>query len=154
MELVSHGDTIVAGSNYVVLNYTGKVCDVSPYRDDYEPINDVPVVCAATTWQSSITGQVYILVLNEALWMSDSLNHTLINPNQLRYLGIQVHDDPTADFPLLIITEDDKFCIELHLDGTLVFANTHTPSDSELRDCPHIVLFSPHTWNPKTMQFR
>ena len=48
MELDSHADTIVASSNCVVLNYTCKVCDVSPYRDDYEPINDVPVVCAAT----------------------------------------------------------------------------------------------------------
>ena len=47
-ELDSHADTIVAGSNCIILNYTGQVCDVSPYRDDYAPVSDVPIVKAAT----------------------------------------------------------------------------------------------------------
>ena len=50
IEMDSHADTIVAGSNCVVLNYTGQVCDVSPYRDDYAPIENVPVVHTATAW--------------------------------------------------------------------------------------------------------
>ena len=33
-ELDSHADTTVAGSNCVILHYTGKECDVTPYRDD------------------------------------------------------------------------------------------------------------------------
>ena len=149
----SHADTIVAGANCVVLNYTGQVCDVSPYRDDYAPINNVPVVHAATAWQSPHSGQVYILVLNEALWMGDSLDHTLINPNQLRHFGTNVHDNPLAEFPLSIITEDEQFCMDLHMDGTLVYADTHTPSDSELQSCPHIHLSSSRPWNPKTVTF-
>ena len=66
-ELDSHADSIVAGKNCVILNYTGKECDVSPYREDYESINNVPIVTAATAWQSPITGQTYILVFNEAI---------------------------------------------------------------------------------------
>ena len=68
-ELDSHADTIVAGKNCIILSYTGKECDVSPYREDYESIKNVPIVTAATAWQSPITGQTYILVLNEAIWM-------------------------------------------------------------------------------------
>ena len=86
-ELDSHADTIVAGSNCVILGYTGRVCDVSPYREDYESVKDVPIVQAATAWQSQHTGQTYILVFNEALWMGDSMDHSLINPNQLRHYG-------------------------------------------------------------------
>lgn len=34
IELDSHADTIVAGTNCVVLNYTGDECDVSPFQKD------------------------------------------------------------------------------------------------------------------------
>ena len=50
-ELDSHADTIVAGSNCIILQYTGKEFDVSPYRDDYESVSNVPIVHAATAWQ-------------------------------------------------------------------------------------------------------
>ena len=82
-ELDSHADTVVAGANCVILHYTRQECDVSMYRDDYAPVQNVPVVSAATAWQSRETGQTYILVFNEALWMGDSMRDTLINPNQL-----------------------------------------------------------------------
>ena len=82
MELDSHADTIVAGANFCVLHYTGRECDVSPYDTSYQPVRNVPIVCAATAWQSPKTGQVYILVFNECLYMP-SLPHSLINPNQL-----------------------------------------------------------------------
>ena len=44
IELDSHADTVVLGSNCVVLHHTGKVCEVSPYTDEYDAITDVPVV--------------------------------------------------------------------------------------------------------------
>lgn len=65
-ELDSHADTIVAGKNCVVLKYTAKTCEVSPYSDDYEPVKNVPVVQAAPVYTTS-TGNHYILILNEAL---------------------------------------------------------------------------------------
>ena len=152
-ELDSHADTIVAGSNCTILQYTGKVCDVSPYRDDYAPVSNVPIVSAATAWQSSFTGETYILVFNEALWMGDSMDTSLINPNQLRHFGTQVQDNPVSDLPLSIITEDNEFSMELRMSGTIIYADTHTPSDNELRTCKHIHLSSPHQWNPHNVVF-
>ena len=61
-ELDSHADSIVAGSNCIILNYTGKECDVAPYRDEYDTIKNVPIVTAATAWQSPHTSQLYILM--------------------------------------------------------------------------------------------
>ena len=152
-ELDSHADTNVAGSNCVILQYTGKECDVSPYRDDYESISNVPIVHAATAWQSPNTGQTYILVINESLWMGDKMPHSLLNPNQLRHFGTKVQDDPTSDHPLSIIAEDNEFCMELDMEGTIIFANTHTPTESELQTCPHITLSSPHQWDPHNVTF-
>ena len=40
-ELDTHADSIVAGSNCCIMHYTNRECDVSPYRDDYEPIKMV-----------------------------------------------------------------------------------------------------------------
>ena len=152
-ELDSHADTIVAGSNCVILQYTGKECDVAPYRDDYESISNVPIVHAATAWQSKETGQTYILVFNEALWMGNTMDHTLINPNQLRHHGTKVQDNPMSDHPLSIITDDNEFCMELTMSGTIVFATTHSPTEQELNTCQHVILSSSHSWNPHNVTF-
>ena len=152
-ELDSHADTTVAGSNCVVLHYTGKECDVTPYRDDYQPVTNIPIVTAATAWQSPSTGQIYILVFNEALWMGESMESTLINPNQLRHFGTEVQDNPTSKLPLSIITEDTEFSMNLSMAGTIVYADTFTPSATELQTCPHIQLTSPSPWDPHTVCF-
>ena len=152
-ELDSHADTTVAGSNCVILQYTGKECDVSPYRDDYESIKGVPIVHAATAWQSPHSGQTYILAFNECLWMGDKMDHSLINPNQLRHFGTIVQDNPMSPKPLSIITEDKEFCMELGMDGTIVYAQTHTPTEKELNSCPMIQLSSPYSWNPQKVKF-
>lgn len=149
----SHADTIVAGHNCVILAYTGRVCDVSPYRDDYESVKDIPIMQAATAWQSQHTGQTYILVFNEALWMGDSMDHSLVNPNQLRHYGTEVQDNPMSNYPLSIQTEDKEFCMELMMEGTIIYANTHSPSEEELHSCPMIHLSSSHPWDPEKVKF-
>ena len=129
------------------------MCDVAPYRDDYESVPNVPIVHAATAWQSPHTGQTYIFVLHESLWMGDTMDHTLINQNQLRHYGTQVQDNPMSESPLSIITEDNEFCMELSMSGTIVHFDTHSPTEEELKTCPHIVLSSPHEWNPNKVTF-
>jgi hypothetical protein len=65
--------------------YTGKECDVLPYTEAYEVIKSVPIVQAATAYDNRDTGENTILILNKAIsWMGDQMEHTLINPNQLR----------------------------------------------------------------------
>lgn len=97
MELDSHADTIVLGSNAIILQYTSRECDVSPYADTYQPIIDVPIVTGAKVVTSDHTGLTYILVFNEAIWMGDILlDHSLINPNQMRAFGVSVQDNPYA----------------------------------------------------------
>ena len=140
LDMDSHADTNVAGANCCILSYTGKECDVSPYREDYEAIQNVPIVTAATAWQSPHTGQVYVLVLHESLWMGDDMIDTLVNPNQMRHFGTVVQDDPTSSSPLHIRTSDASFSMPLQIKGTIVGTTTHTPTEQELLECPHIEL--------------
>ena len=122
MELDSHADTIVLGSNAIVMHYTSRECDVSPYADTYQPIVDVPIVTGATAVTSPQTGLTYILVFNEAIWMGDILDHSLINPNQLRAFGIAVQDNPYSPTAMHIAAETDDFLFPMSADFSAVTA--------------------------------
>ena len=153
IELDSHTDTIVLGSNCVILHHTGKVCEVSPYSDDYEAIKNVPVVCGATLWTDTVDNQEYILVLNESLWMGDSLTHSLINPNQLCAFGTDVQDSSFSTERLSIKPASYDITFPLQTLSTTIFANTHAPTDQELNKCPHIMLSSNTDWDPHHVCF-
>ena len=100
IELDSHADTILFGKNCVVLNFTGRECDVLPYTDTYESINSVPIAKAGTAWTLPETEATYILLFNEGLWMGDNIYHSLIKPNQLRLYVVTVQDNPLSLSPL------------------------------------------------------
>jgi hypothetical protein len=153
LELDSHADTIVCGSNCIVMHFTGKECDVSPYTDAYEAIKSVPIVQAATAYDDPETGETSILILNEAIWMGDKMDHTLINPNQLRAYGLTVQDNPFSEAPIFISTEGHEFTLPLQSKGTILGVATRTPTDQDLQTCPHIVLSSEHEWDPQNIRF-
>ena len=48
IELNSYADTIVFGRNCVVIHYTERECNVSPYTEAYEPIKSVNIACSRT----------------------------------------------------------------------------------------------------------
>ena len=153
IELDSHADTVVLGSNAVVLHYTGNECEVSPYFDEYEAISNVPVVRGATLWTDQNDNQGYILVFNEALWMGDTLPHSLINPNQLRAYGMLVQDNPFSHDPLVIEPPNDDVTIPLTTLGTIIYADTRVPTQEELATLPHVVLTADSPWDPHHIQF-
>ena len=153
MEMDSHADTIVCGANCIIMHYTGKECDVSPYTDAYEAIKSVPIVTAATAYDDPDTGETTILVLNEAIWMGDKMQHTLINPNQLRAYGVSVQDNPFSEAPILIATEGYEFVLPLNCNGTILGAPTRTPTDHELQTKRHISLSSDYEWDPQNVRF-
>ena len=131
IELDSHANTIVFGKKCVVLNYTGRECDVSPYTDSYDSIKSAPTAKAGTAWTSPETGATFILVFNEGIWMGDKMDHYLIKPNQLRLYGVTLQDNPLCDSPLYIMTEDGDLVLPLVMKGTNVMANTRTPTTEE-----------------------
>jgi hypothetical protein len=151
LEMDTHADTCVLGPNFVVLHYT---CDVSPYTEVYESVKAVPIVSGATAWTDERTGLTYILVVNEALWMPDTVTSSLINPNQLRAYGITVQDNPFAG-PMYISNEgeEDVVSISMFAVGTNISINTRTPTQEELDSCQHIILTSDTEWDPNDVKF-
>ena len=106
IELDMHADMTVLGSNCVVLSYTGKECEVSPYSSEYKAVRNVPVVSGAMVWTNPTDGTAYVLVSHESLWMGDKLDHTLVNLNQLQAYRVSVQDNPFDTKPLSITAND------------------------------------------------
>ena len=124
-----------------------KVCEVSPYTDAYDAITDVPVVRGATLWMDQHINEEYILIFNEALWMGDTLAHSLISPNQLCAFGTLVQDNPYHTDPLGIKPPPYDLEIPLRTPGTIIYADTRAPTQNELATLPFIALTSSADWD-------
>ena len=83
-ELDTDADTCCLGSNFAVLQITSRTADVYPYDPSFKLLYNLPIVSGATTVMDSITGNSFIMVINEALYYGKKIDHSLINPNQLR----------------------------------------------------------------------
>ena len=75
------------------------------------------------------------------------MDHTLINPNQLRSYGTNVQDNPMYTLLLSIVTEDKSFGMELTMQGTTVLFEKYTPKIFEVESFPHVILSWPSNFN-------
>ena len=101
---------------------------MSPYTDEHEAIKNVPIVSAATAWTSLELAETFIIILHEGLWMNTTMEHTLVNPNQLRHFGVTVQDNPYSSSPLYIEYPDRDLVLSLIVKGTNILAHTRTPT--------------------------
>ena len=100
----------------------GKECEVSLYSSEYEAVWNIPVVTGTMVWTNPTDGTAYLLVFHESLWIGDKLDHTLVNPNQLRAYGISIQVNPFDTKPLSITADDVS--VELYLEGTIICGDT------------------------------
>ena len=152
MEIDNHADTTVLGHNCIVMSYTCRECDIAPYSDEYDALKSIPVVTGATAWTHPATGETIILIIHEALWFGDRLDHSLINPNQLRHFGLDVEDNPYRS-GMGIRFDDELDGIPFTSEGATILFDTRTPTSDELETCRHVQLTSQHPWDPRDVCF-
>ena len=156
-ELDSHADMCVAGATWKVKEYTGVVCNVYPYSNSYKPLKQVPVVEAVTAYNHP-TGETFILVLAQALYLGDKQEPSLLCPNQMRSNRIVVDDVPkhlsvncALTHSIYILSMDLR--IPLEMDGVISYINTWYPNESEVENCTHISLTGSSVWEPHSESF-
>lgn len=105
-ELDTRADTTCAGINCRPLYYTGQHCEAFGFHNELSPISDVPIATLATAPLSGATvamaplsGESFIIIFNKALYFGSNLDHSLVNPNQLRHHGIDIYDNPYESDP-------------------------------------------------------
>ena len=102
------------------MEYTRQAVDVYAYDKSIKPIENVPIVSGATAWNDPVTGEIYILIINEALYYGKKLDHSLINPNQVRHYGIDFWDNPYDKVNGTRIDIDDTVTVRLRTMGTKI----------------------------------
>jgi hypothetical protein len=83
-----------AGINCQPISFTGQHCQAYGFHDDLTLINDVPIATVATVWSNPNTGKSFIVIIHEALYFGDSMDHLSVNSNQLQAFEIDVYDNP------------------------------------------------------------
>ena len=94
-----------------------------------------------------------ILIINELIWMGETMDHTLVNPNQLRAYGATVQDNYFAEAPIFIATEDHDFMLPFYSKGTILGVTTRKPTENDLQTCPHVTCLLGHEWDPQNVCF-
>jgi hypothetical protein len=155
-EIDSRADTTCAGATFVLLEDTKKVCNVGGFHDSMKTIKGVPVGTCATAYDHPELQETIILCFPQALYFGKDMEHSLINPNQLRDYGIRVDSTPKQYEPSslhAIIAHEEDITIPLKLHGCISYFPTRLPTPRELTECRHVDLSSEAEWHPYSTCF-
>jgi hypothetical protein len=157
-ELDLHADTCVAGRNALEIAHNdGRTVTVSPYTSEYAPRKGICIASVAFSWEDPESGKGYILIMHEALYFGDKLEHSLLNPNQIRDHGIRVDDvlprqfDKESTHSIYISSSD--LTIPLSLNDIISGFECRKPSWEEYLLLPKIELTSSRQWCPSSDSF-
>jgi hypothetical protein len=150
IEIDNHADTTCFGSNFTAIEFTGDMCEVSPFSNEYQTMTNIPVATAATAWDDPISGETIILLFNQGLWFGDNLQNSLINPNQCRAHGIEINDNPfdQRGQPLSIKDEITGIEVPMQFHNSIIYARTRAPTLEEIKTNPTVELTSDAPWDP------
>ncbi|KAL7516516.1 hypothetical protein ACHAWX_001524, partial [Stephanocyclus meneghinianus] len=127
-----------------VVNTTAR-CELDTRADTNVPI------AKATTAYALENGETAILVINKVLYFGSQMDHSLINPNQIRAYGIDVSDNPFDKDKDLGIDHTECF-IPFETAGSTIFFESFVPSDEQLNSLQCIELTSSEEWDPNGVQ--
>ena len=136
------------GKNYVILKNTSRTPDVYAYVTSIKPLEGVPIVSKATAYDDLGTNTTYILVINEDLYYSNDLDHSLINPNQVRAYWIDLWDNPFDQQIFLTIALNDEVTILKKAMGKKILYKTRVRTELGMRTCQYITMPIPQAWKP------
>ena len=117
-------------------------------------MTNVPIVSGAMAWTDPTDSSTYILIFHESLYYGNKLDHSLINPNQVRHNGINFWDNPYDQTPgkELSIQIDRGPTIGLRMIGTKIRFASRVPTTHELSSCAHIHMTDMNQWNPDRVE--
>jgi hypothetical protein len=152
-ELDTHADTYGVNNTANILEYLGKVAEVSGFSSSVGVLKEVPIVKAAVAYDHPTTGETVILIINQALYFDDNIEHLLLNPNQMKANGVEVDNIPmhlsAGKSTHSILFPEAKYRIPLNLHGVISYFNIRTPTLQEINTCETLTLTSQGIeWQP------
>jgi len=142
-----------------VIEYLDRFCDVSPFLSECKPLLNVPIVNAATAYHHPDLGELFILLFNQAFYMGDQVEASLLCLNQMRAHGgaivdnCPIHLSPNHSSTHSIYVAEHDLQIPLQLDGIVLYIDTFCPSDDDLEHGTWVEMTWLTGWDPYSQDF-
>ena len=91
IEMDSHADTCCVGRDVMIVNEMIQTVKVSPFLKSLGTVHKVPIVTAAVAYDDPKSGEVFILIIHQALHFKE-MNHCLLCPMQLRLNDVVLNE--------------------------------------------------------------
>ena len=150
----SWADTSCAGRHAHVLEFVeGRSVTAHGFATSLPSIDNLSIANVAYAYDSP-SGETYILVVNNSIYLGSLMDDSLLNPIQCLLNGIRIDIRPQAFTPdcytaqsVTILSLDVALPVEY--DGVLPFLSVRRPSQRELQECTHIEITSGDApWDP------
>ena len=109
----------------------------------------MPIVFRDKTYDHT-DGNTYTLVLHESLYYGSHMKHSLINPNQIRFNGLDFYDNPSR-YEEFYVELDDDMKIPLQFKVTKYTFLLRVMTRRELETCYNFDMKSDHEWDPESI---
>jgi len=142
-----------------VIEYLDQFCDVFPFLSEYEPLPNVLIVNAATVYHyPDCSGELFILLFHQVLYVGNQVEASLLCPNQMRVHGVVVdncpiHLSPNCSSTHSIYVPEHDLRIPLQLDGIVSHIDTFCPSDGNLEHGTWVEMTLLTDWDPYSWDF-
>ena len=104
-----------------------------------------------TAYDHPEMGEVFILGMNQHLYLGDKIQNTLLCPNQCRYNNTVVDDIPlhlSSSSSNSIYFPEEDVGLPLRLNGCISYLHMRYPTDDEINNCTWLHLTSTADWDP------
>ena len=141
VKIDNHADTTCAGKNCIPLHCTGQVCNAQPFSDSCDATENVPIGGVATVHDDPRTEESILIEMHEVLMFTESMKHTLLNPDQAGCTGHSLCDDPCDPHRSLFIAfHDTDYTISLKANEVVIEFPTRRPTQEELHQLRRFAL--------------
>ena len=135
MDIDNHADTCVVGCNCHIFQTFDRHVDVTGYDPGKGKESDVDVVSAAIAYDHPLTGEVFILIIHQAISIPSLVNN-LLCPFQLRMNDVKANEcpkmlaqNPTIDtYAISIQVNELELVIPSMFNGVTSMFYTRKPS--------------------------
>jgi hypothetical protein len=79
------------------LEFKDEKVNVIPFSEDYTALH-VPIASICMVWENPNTGELWMMVLHEALYFGQQFKDSLICPHQMRAAGAVTIEDTPIQF--------------------------------------------------------
>ena len=143
-----------------MLVLTREKVNIFPFSEKLSAVKDIPITMVVTIWEDPQTGEMWLLIIHEALYFGLGLQELLLCPNQLQTHSIKVDNTPVQFNPnsshSTVVPDQVEIPLDMH--GVASSFQTCLLTDEEIeRYCDGelqlVELTADMPWEPYSSKF-